>query len=176
MKGPVVAVALGLALFLTGVRASEGQQGECDPLREQWVIAFGLLRQGADEYRRLKEESLEPSISKQLDTGSATNIARAVQGALAERRGKLAAAETKLRSLADGEHLAFRRWNDCNPGGRWARAGSPGQTPRSVADERRQLRAVLDDLLLDEAHLQYKHTAPRRPSEYSDYNAPGYWR
>jgi hypothetical protein len=173
----VAAAALGLSLlFFGGTIPAKAQQGACDPLREQWVASFTLLQRGAEEYRRIKEESVGPSISKHLQSRSETNIARAVRAVLAERKRRMAEAETRLRSLAEEERVAFRRWNDCNPGGRWAKAGSPSQTPRSVTNERRQLRAAIDDLLLDEAYLQYKHTSPRRPPEYSDYNAPGYWR
>jgi hypothetical protein len=169
----IAAAALALILFWVSPGALHAQQDACDSLREQWLTAFNSLREGVEELRRVKNESVEPLILRNLESAQ-TTIARGVRNALEARKKRMTEAKDRARQLAAVEQLAFKRWGDCNRGRRWARAGSPPIDPRSVGQERHRLLSALDDLFLDDAYLQYKNSRPSRPSENSGHSGLGY--
>ncbi|MEW6136722.1 MAG: hypothetical protein AB1733_00710 [Thermodesulfobacteriota bacterium] len=168
--GRVILAAAVVVLFGPGIE-TEAQDGTCDSLREQWAAALSSLQAGIENLRRQKEDSVAPSIYRELASGSPpVSIAKAVQSALLERKRRVDAAEREVRALADAEERAFRSWSSCHASSGLRKAVSGSVDPRVVAGQRQQLLVRLDDLLLDEAYLQYRGTRPRRPQEYSGYN------
>lgn len=169
MRRVILAAAMVL-LFGFGLEV-EAQDGTCDSLREQWAAALSSLQAGIEDLRRQKEDSIAPSIYKQLESGSPpVSIAKAVQSALVERQRRVDTVASEVRALADAEERAFRSWSACHASSGFRKAVAGSVDPRTVAGQRQQLLVRLDDLLLDEAYLQYRGTRPRRPQEYSDYN------
>jgi hypothetical protein len=166
---PIMATGLGLVLWALPVW-SVADDG-CDAWRTQWINAFQALREGMDSARHLKDGSLASRIQQEMgDQGSGVSVARGVQAVLHERSVALNRGKDQCRNLAMEEHQAFERWRACAVGGNMRRGASQASGLDAAAIERKKLLGFLQDLLLDEAYVQYKNYQPPTPPAYSDYD------
>jgi hypothetical protein len=158
-----------LALASSPLYCHDGQDG-CAELQEQWGAALQTLKERMEELRRFKSAPLEPAIQReQANQGNALSIAGSVRAALEERAALTDAATRQCRDAADQERIAFEELRTCLPSGRQRRSNTNASWQNGDLDERKLVLAALQELLLDEAYLQYKNYRAPSPPTYSDY-------
>jgi hypothetical protein len=159
--GALVAV-LG---FQTMVWGQDPELSPCSKAYSEWQQAFGALAQEMESLSNLKRESLAPTIASELNSrGKASSIAQVVHGVTGRHNRAVAELGEECVRLADSEKIAFEQWRRC-------RSSEPrGRDDHSAAGamrERSQRLVELQDLLLDDAFLQYRKESPNPPSAYS---------
>jgi hypothetical protein len=169
-------VSIGLCLLMGTPLLSEPLSGPCAAEQATWANAYQSLQIGMDAYRQTKNESISPRIARAMDThDKGVSIARVVEVILRERRARLAELGRQCLELADAEESSFAEWRRCASGGAQRRDNSAVAAFKGVSRERTRLMAELQDLLLDEAYVQYKnHRAPAERASPS-YEASQPW-
>jgi hypothetical protein len=164
----ILALSIGLSVWLSFV-ASEQTEAFCEAETSAWTQAYEALEQALESYRLLKGESVTPRIKAELEkTEPGRSIARSVQEILKERSRLLGEAKTKCLELAQAERSVYDEWRRCaeSAGGRRRHADPHG--PGNVARRHSDILASMQDLLLDEAYVQYKNYRDPSPASYSD--------
>ncbi len=171
----VLILTISLTIWLS-VIGPERTQAYCEAEASGWTQAYEALAQAMESYRRLKEESITPRVEEKLEKKEQVrSIARDVQGVLKERNHLLGDAKTKCLELAERERSLYDEWRRCAGGGGGRRRNpDPHGGPASVARQRNELLASLQDLLLDEAFVQYKNFRNPSPSSYSSSDQSPY--
>lgn len=165
-------LTIGLAVWLSVVAATQAEAG-CEAETSGWTQAYEALEQGMESYRRLKAESITPRIEEELEKKEeGRSIARSVQEVLKERTRLLGDAKTKCLELAQSERSVYDEWRRCAGSGGGRRRNPNPQGPDRVARQRSSLLASLQDLLLDEAYLQYKNFRDPSSASYSFDQSP----
>ena len=160
----IVALLFMLQAFPKCLAADDG----CDTWRSRWVAAFERLKQSTDSIRQLKEGSLASRIQQELSTHrNAASLARSVRAVLKERSAALKKERSTCHSLAKEENEAFSQWRRCAVRGNSRRRGFQAHALDAAAVERKRLLGSLQDLLMDEAYVQYKDYRQPTPPEYS---------
>jgi hypothetical protein len=130
----------------------------CDVEAAGWTQAYEALARGIESCRYLKQESITGRVEQQLEkTESRRNMAQCVQEVLKERTRSLEEAKTMCLELAERERTAYAGWRRCAGAGSGRRSRPDVQGPDSVARQRNELLVLLQDVLLDEAYVQYKN-------------------
>jgi hypothetical protein len=172
-----ISLAVGLSVF-----GSEQAHASCEAEMTGWTQACEALKQSMETYGRVKGESISPRIQEELEKKEqGRSIARGVEEVLKERNRLLVDAKTKCLELAESERSVYDEWRRCAGGGRDRRRNPDPSGPESVARQRSDLLASLQDLLLDEAFVQYKNYRDPSPPSYSSdqgpyMGGPGSWR
>gem|GEM_PF-1477388 len=149
-----VVLCVAMAVGASGASAQSG--GLCDAYHSEWTQLWKELGERVDEYARVKDESVAPRIQQLLaEQGSRGSMARVVQSALQERSRRMTELRRKIDANLDLERHAFDRWKVCTNEVR-RRAGGPARGNPEIQDRERRL-ARLNDLLLEEAHAQYRN-------------------
>jgi hypothetical protein len=168
----IVILTIGLVVWLSLVGSARIEAG-CEPEAAGWTQAYGALEQAMESYRRLKEESVTPRIEEELKkTGQDRSIARSVEEVLKERTRLLGDAKTKCLDLAQSERSTYDEWRRCSGSGVGRRRNTDPNGPNRVARRRSELLASMQDLLLDEAYVQYKNYRDPSPASYSFDQSP----
>jgi hypothetical protein len=168
----ILILTIGLAVWLSVV-GSERTEANCETETTGWTQAYEALEQAMESYRRLKEESITPRIQEELEkTEPGRSIARGVQEVLKARTRLLGDAKTKCLELAQSERSVYDEWRRCAGSGGGRRRNPNPQGPDSVARQRSGLLASLQDLLLDEAYVQYRNYRDPSPASYSFDQTP----
>jgi hypothetical protein len=169
IRGLVLFLSLGLCLVAGTPLRSETPPGPCATEHAKWANAQESLQASMENYRQVKYESVSPRITRDMETqGRGASIARIVRVALKEREERLAELGQKCLELADSERSSLEEWRRCATVGAQRRDNSSAVVFKSIYRERDQLMAELQDLLLDEAYIQYKnHRAPAAPTSPS---------
>jgi hypothetical protein len=168
-------VVLSLGIWGISVSGAPGQ-GQCEAERSAWLAAGAMLKEGMASYQEVKQESISAKIESALEEHKTTApFAQIVQHVLKERADRMDVTKAKCRDLEETERRAFEDWRRC------AAAGTRrGNTPdprltEPMLRERSQLLAQLQDVFLEEGHVQYKNSRDPVPSSYSSYgSSPGY--
>ena len=165
----VVTAVLLLAVASSPLYCQDGTDS-CVALQEKWGAAFQTLKERMEELRRFKSAPLKPAIQReQANPGNALSIAGSVRAALKERAALTDAATRQCRDAADRERIAFEELRACLPSGRQRRSNTNASWQNGDLDERKLVLAALQELLLDEAYLQYKNYRAPSPPSYSGY-------
>ncbi len=160
-----VLTALICMIFWIGVSASIAD-ASCDVEAAGWTRAYESLAQGIESCRSLKQESITTRIEQELEkTGPRRSMAQCVREVLKERTRSFGDAKAMCLELAERERSAYAEWRRCAGVGGGRRGRVDPQGPDSVARQRNELLALLQDVLLDEAYVQYKNY--RDPSHSS---------
>jgi hypothetical protein len=169
IRGLALFLSLGLCLVTGTPLLSDTTSGPCATEHARWANAYESLQAGMENYRQIKFESVSPRIASDMGTqGKRASISRIVQGVLKERGERLAELGRKCVELADLERSSLEEWRRCAMAGAQRRDNSSAAVFKSISRERDQLMAELQDLLLDEAYVQYKnHRAPAAPTSPS---------
>lgn len=169
IRGLVLFLSIGLCLLTGTPLLSDTSSGPCATEHARWSNAYESLQTGMENYRQIKYESVSPRIARDMGTqGKAASIARIVQVVLKERGERLAELGQKCLELADLERSSFEELRRCASMGAQRRDNSSAVLFKSISRERDRLMAELQDLLLDEAYVQYKnHRAPAPPTSPS---------
>jgi hypothetical protein len=159
-------LSIGLCLLAQTPLLSETLVEPCATEQVTWSNAYESLQAGMESYRRIKNESVGPSIAKAMESHErGVSIAQVVHVVLKERREKLTELGRQCRELADVERSSFQEWRRCATGGFQRRDSSSAAAFKNISRERDRLMAELRDLLLDESYVQYKnHRAPAPPA------------
>jgi hypothetical protein len=166
MRGLALFLSLGLCLLTVTPLLSDTTSGQCATEHARWLNAYESLQTGMENYRQIKYESVGPRIARDMGTqGKGASIARIVQVVLKERGERLSELSQRCLELADLERSSFKEWRRCATLGAQRRDNSSAVAVKSIIPERDRLMAELQDLLLDEAYIQYKnHRAPAAPT------------
>lgn len=169
IRGLVLFLSLGLCLVTGTPLLSDTTSGPCATEHTRWSNAHESLQTGMENYRQTKYESVTPRIARDMETqGRGASMARIVQVVLKERGERLAELGQKCLELVDLERSAFEDWRRCATVGAQRRDNSSAVVFKNIFRERNLLMAELQDLLLDEAYIQYKnHRAPAAPTSPS---------
>ncbi len=169
-------ISIGLCLLTGTPLLSETFSGHCGTEQATWSNAYQSLQAGMEAYRQIKNESVSPSIAREMGAHErGVSIARIVQVVLKERGKRLAELGRRCLELADAERSSFGEWRRCAIVGAQRRDSSTVAGFKSLSRERDRLMAELQDLLLDEAYVQYKnYRAPAEPASPS-YEANQPW-
>ncbi len=169
IRGIALFLSLGLCLLTGTPLLSDTTSGPCATEHAKWSNAYESLQTGMEDYRQIKYESVSPRIARDMGTqGRGASIARIVQAVLKERGERLAELGQRCLELADLERSSFEEWRRCATVGAQRRDNSSAVVFKSIIRERDLLMAELQDLLLDEAYIQYKnHRAPAAPTSPS---------
>ena len=169
IRGLVLFLSLGLCLVTGTPLLSETTSGPCAKEHARWANAHESLQAGMENYRHFKYESVSPQIARDMGTqGKGKSLARIVQVVLKEREERLAELGRKCLELADLERSSLEEWRRCATGGAQRRDNSSAVAFKTISRERDRLMSELQDLLLDEAYVQYKnHHAPAAPASPS---------
>jgi hypothetical protein len=96
-------------------------------------------------------------------------MARSVQSALKRRSDRLAEAEARCRELAGNERFAFDDLKRCVSGPSQRRVNNPVAALAGVSRDRERLLKQMQEVMLDEAYVQYKGEREYSGAGYSDY-------
>jgi hypothetical protein len=129
----------------------------CNVEAAGWTQAYEALARGIESCRSLKQESITPRIEQELEKEPRRPLAQSVQEVLKERSRSLEQAKTMCLELAERERSAYSEWRRCAGAGAGRRGRHDLQGPDGVARQRNELLASLQDVLLDEAYVQYKN-------------------
>jgi hypothetical protein len=129
----------------------------CNVEAAGWTQTYEALARGIESCRYLKQESITPSIEQELEKEPRRPVAKSVQEVLKERSRSLEQAKTMCLELAERERSAYSEWRRCAGAGAGRRGRHDLQGPDGVARQRNELLASLQDVLLDEAYVQYKN-------------------
>lgn len=171
---PVLGSVLVLTLWVLPVRsfADEG----CDAMRTRWMNAFERLKASAASVRQTKEASLASRIQQELsERGNGASVARGVQAVLKERSTALMRERSQCRDLAVQENETFDQWRRCAVGGNPRRGALQASGLDAANAERKKLLSSLQELLLDDAYVQYKNYQAPAPPAYSGYDQQQAW-
>lgn len=130
-------------------------QSLCETEQTRWSDAFASLQKDMNEHRSAKQESITPKIQELLSGAAKMEMAGAIQFVLKDRKNRLSELEEACRRSAETEKSAYDQWRRCSGSGK--KGGSAASGPGAVAREREKLLAELQELLLDEAYVQYKN-------------------
>lgn len=154
----LIVIVLFLLVFSGALRPALGE-GPCETERIQWGDAFDSLRKAMDDYRSIKNESIAPRIGEVVAKGPKGSMAAAIQAALKNRGDRMAESGRGCQAAVSKERTAYDIWRRCSGAGQ-QRKNIPSQSGLgAVSRERDRLLADLQDLLLDEAYVQYKGQA-----------------
>jgi hypothetical protein len=139
----------------------------CNVEAAGWTQAYEALARGIESCRYFKQESTTARIEQELEkTAPRRSMAQCVQEVLKERTRSLGESKTMCMELAERELSAYTQWRRCAGAGRGRRGRDDMQGPDSVARQRNELLVLLQDVLLDEAYVQYKnYRDPSRGSQ-----------
>lgn len=164
------AFVLGALLAFAAPCSLAESSGLCDAYLAEWVRVREELVERMDGYARIRDESVTPMIDQEMArAGARASMARVVQSALQERNRRMAESRRKIEEFLGQERDAFERWRLCTTDGR-RRSGGTDRTNPEIRDRERVL-ARLNDLLLDEAYVQYKDHRERVPTDGSSYDS-----
>lgn len=165
-----LSLTIGLVLYMASPNAAAAEQ-PCAVENEKWSNSSNDLRDALDQYRQIKEESLGPEITELLSTRnkSRRSMARAVQSALSSRGDKLAEAGARCRELAYNERFAFDDLKRCVSGPSQRKNNNPVAALATVSRDRERLLKQMQDVMLDEAYVQYRGEREYSGGGYSDY-------
>ena len=170
----VLILTISVTVWLSAI-GSERTEAYCEAETTGWNQAYEALTQAMESYRRLRGESITARIEEKLEkTEQGRSIARGVQEVLKERTRLLADAKTKCLELAERERSVYHEWRRCAGSGGGRRRNTDATGPDSVARQRSDLPASLQDLLLDEAYVQYKNYRDPSPPSYSSSDQSPY--
>jgi len=166
IRGFMLCFGLGLCIITGNPVLSDTISGPCATEQSRWVTDNQSLQAAMEAYRQTKNESITPRIAQEMSTqGRGLSIARIVQVVLKKRNERCAEVARKCIELADIEKASFEEWRRCGSTGAQRRASTPTGDFKSTFRERDRLLAELQDLLMDEAHMQYKnYRAPAEPA------------
>jgi hypothetical protein len=168
----ILILSIGLAIWLSFV-GLELTEASCEAETSGWTLAYEALEKAMESYRLLKGESVAPRIEAELEKMERRrSIARSVYEVLKERARLLGDAKTKCLELAQSERSVYDEWRRCAGNGGDRRRNPDPHGPNSVARQRSGLLATLQDLLLDEAYVQYKNYRDPSHASYSFDQTP----
>jgi hypothetical protein len=169
IRGLALFLSLGLCLVTGTPLLSDTTSGPCATDHARWSNAYESLQASMENYRQVKYESVSPRIAREMETqGRGASTARIVQVVLKDRGDRLAELGQKCLELADLERSSFEELRRCAAMGAQRRDNSSAAVIKGLSRERERLMAELQDLLLDEAYIQYKnHRAPAAPTSPS---------
>lgn len=168
----ILILNISLAVWLS-LLASAPTEAGCEAEETGWTQACETLKHALENYRRLKGESITPHIEAELEkTEPSRSTARSVQEVLKKRTRLLEDAKAKCLELAQSERSIYDEWRRCAGSGGGRRRNPDPQGPNSAARQRSELLASMQDLLLDEAYVQYKNYRDPSPASYSFDQSP----
>ncbi len=129
----------------------------CNVEAAGWTQTYEALARGIESCRYLKQESITARIERELEKEPRRPMAKSVQEVLKERSRSLEQAKTMCLELAERERSAYAEWRRCAGAGAGRRGRRDLQGPDGVSRQRNELLASLQDVLLDEAYVQYKN-------------------
>jgi hypothetical protein len=156
------------AIFLGEVAVAAPEEGPCAAAYKQWAQTHELLKEAVHALREAGAESVEPRINQTLTDGTRLSLAQKIQSVLKDRRRKITEAARKGTDAAEQERESFEQLRRCSASDSQRRAATQA-TLNAVTRERSKLLADLQDLLLDEAYVQYKRESPNPAPTYSGY-------
>jgi len=164
----ILILSISLSVWISFV-GSEQTEASCEAETSAWAQAYEALEQALESYRLLRGESVTPRIESELEkTEPGRSIARNVQEILKERSRLLGEAKTKCLELAQAERSVYDEWRRCAEGAGGRRRHADPLGPNNVARQHSDILASMQDLLLDEAYVQYKNYRDPSPASYSD--------
>lgn len=157
----IVAICLTVLMWVPPV-LPQARPSQCEAEYQKWLSAAEALRSSMQAYRNVREESIAPRIEQNVAAGKrSVSLARTVRTVLQERRRKMDEAEEVCRREVEKERYAFEQWYGCSSGGRTRRGAPASADLREASAERDRLLKDLRELLMDEAHAQYKNARPQ---------------
>ena len=164
----VLIAIVGILLLFSGATRSAIGDGPCERERIQWSDAVDSLKKAMDDYSSVKNESVTPKINEIMAIGTRNSMAASIQLALRERANRMAEIGSLCQEAAAKERTAYDIWRRCGASLQ-RRNPSPQPLPATVSRERDKLVAQLQDLLMDEAYVQYKGQAAVSANGSSGY-------
>lgn len=169
MRWGVAVLGLFFAVFLAGKAAAAApEEAPCATVQAQWAQTYELLKEAVNALREAESESIEPKINQTLAAGTHASVAQKIQMVLKDRNKRISEAARKSADVSEQERVAFEQLRRCNSAESVRRSGAQANFNTIVRD-RNKLLADLQDLLMDEAYVQYKRESPNPPSTYSGY-------
>lgn len=160
---------LGLAVAMIAF-ADVGKSADwpCASEQEKWNEEFIKLKQGVEEFGLSKQQPLTSRIEEEISRPDRTSsIAETVQEILRDRSQRIESAHLKCRELSAQETIAFNSLMRCtSPDSRKRNHPLAGQAIAASRDRDALLRDF-NNLLLDEAYVQYKNQQPLPQFDYS---------
>lgn len=169
MFGLFLGITVILVLCL-GCPNSEASEEPCAAAHEKWSNSSGKLRDALQQYKQIKDESVAPEIEESLSQGrKLVPMARIVQSALKRRSDRLAEVGARCRQLADHERFAFDELRRCVSGRSQRRGNTVLVALSAISKDRESLLKQFQELMLDEAYVQYKGEREYPTDAYSGY-------
>lgn len=157
-----------LLIFGGGNACAQGQQSACEQPYSDWSKAFEKLLSVMDQLSTVKSESIEHKIRIALESGAKATIAQVIQQVTRERNRAIADLSSQCYELSDRERYAFDQFKKCRAA---ETRNKEDQYMAGLNKNRYQTWTQLQELLLDEAYVQYKKESPNPPSMYSQQNS-----
>ncbi len=156
--------------FQTLVWAQDTRPSPCSQAYSEWQEVFGNLNQDMESLARLKHESLAQSISGDLAARkTSSTIAQIVRRVTAQHNRAITELGEECLRLANSEKIAFEQWRRCRIS---ETRGRDDHSAVGLVRERSVKLVELQDLLLDDAYLQYRKESPNPSSAYSQSQDP----
>jgi hypothetical protein len=152
-------------------QATAQSVGKCAGEFAEWQSALEKLNSNMTALAERKSDPIESKIEQALkDRKPEQSTAVIVQAIVRDRNAAVSEAGNECARLAQIEQMVFERWKRCRNFETGARTPL-GQDAAIVRDRSARL-SRLEDLLLDDAFLQYKKEAPN-PTSYSGNSTGG---
>jgi hypothetical protein len=169
MRWGVAVLGMFFAVFVAGKSAGAAtEEARCAAAHAQWAQTYELLKEAVNGLREAEAESIEPKINQTLTDGTRVSVAHKIQMILKDRSRRISEAARKSADAAENERGAFEQLRRCSSADSPRRSAAQATFNMAVR-ERSKLLADLQDLLLEEAYVQYKRESPNPPSTYSGY-------
>ncbi|HMK35607.1 MAG TPA: hypothetical protein VK463_11100 [Desulfomonilaceae bacterium] len=168
MSRPFAVLSLILTIVFQVSHASTASDSSpCPEEYAQWRSAYEQLAHAVDSLRETKQETIEPRINSLLADDKRLSVAQNVQVVLKERNRRIEEAGSKGIEAANREKWAFEQLRKCGLSDSPKRSHSPKADLNGVVRERNRLLTELQELMAEEAYVQYKRESPNPPSQYS---------
>lgn len=167
--GAFLGLFLSLSLCLNaGAQATQSGQ-PCAHEHAQWTDSYEVLEKAVSELRDAKHESVGPRITQALAGDTKGSVAQRIQVILKERERRIAEASRKAVDAAGQERSAFDQLRRCGASDSPRRSGASTAAVNEASRSRNAIVADLQELLMEEAYVQYKRESPVPASTYSGY-------
>jgi hypothetical protein len=140
----------------------------CASKFSDWMTSYENLKTTIDSLTEVKRNSVEPLIKQALESKKpGITISQVVQYIVSTRNQTLSKMTSQCLRLAEVEKYAFEQLKRC----RGAESKKEDPSLSNLFRERLSKLSELQELILDEAYVQYRRESPNPPAAYSRYDS-----
>ncbi len=165
-----------IAINASAARDQDPKDSTCAQSYTEWFQAYEVFGKSLNNFSVAKKASVEPLITEAMsDVKSRKTISSIVQSVLRHRGARIADLSNEVVSAAENEKILYEHFRRCRMG---EVKSKNDRFVSEIAQERSTKLRELNELLLDEAYVQYRKESPTPPTAYTragDRNPGSQW-